>query len=250
MIENTNNIISNIKNKYYSLYLTKIDDYMFIWKPITKIERETSQLLAENNELNYEENICNYSIIYTNYNKYGYNSINFNTIDAGIPSLLAPLILKESGYETIDKFKELITSARNNMMTNYITQMETVVASIFPQYKFEDMNKWNLEQLVNIVARAEYVITVLHGMETPFNSEEKIDTESDLTEAEKLRLRESELIEKGQDPITILGSYYISKYITENPVIEIPIIVGNSIFNNETLIEKLYKQINVKKDIF
>jgi hypothetical protein len=63
-----------------------------------------------------------------------------------VPSVL-PQIIRETGFDSTDKFLSEMAARKRNILNNYVAQLETIIITAFPQYTFEQMRDWNIEQI-------------------------------------------------------------------------------------------------------
>jgi hypothetical protein len=77
------------------VYLTEFEEDIFLWRPITR--KEYKQVMKINNADSYykEERICDTVILYP----MDYNFMSMASGKAGIPTLLAELVMEKSGFQ-------------------------------------------------------------------------------------------------------------------------------------------------------
>ena len=241
----TDKIIIDLKRDNFSVYSTFIGREAYIWRPLTRFERESAFISSAGDRLLYEDLICNYAVLYP-------KDIDFSNYHlAGVPSVLAPQIIQETGFDSTDKFSSEIKLRKDNMLNNYVAQLETIIITAFPQYRFDEMRDWNIEQICDMASRAEFAIQKIHG-QTGFGiadlneQAEDEDAEHELTDDELLRQKEQELAEAGLDPIMILGPYYEER--KQRPYLEVPFIMGNQ-FGDEVLLDVIREQLRTRQAV-
>ena len=228
-------LVINLKKQNYSIYTTIIGDNAYIWRPLSRFERETAYISAGGDELLYEDLICNYAVLYP-------KGIDFSEYHlAGVPSALAPQIIRETGFDSTDKFLSEMALCKQNMLSNYVAQLETIIITAFPHYTFERMREWNIEQICDMAARAEFAIQKIHGQSEfsildlePTDKQEGEPDEIGLSEDELLRQKERELVDAGYDPILVLGPFYEQR--RQKPYLETPFIMGTE-YDNEAMLD-------------
>ena len=233
-------LVIDLKKNNYSVYTTIIGDSAYLWRPLTRFERETAFISASGDGLLYEDLICNYAVLYP-------KGIDFSGYHlAGVPSILAPQIIQETGFDTTDKFLSEMGIRKQNMLSNYVAQLETIIITAFPQYKFEEMREWNIEQICDMAARAEFAIQKIHGQSEfsildiePAKRQES-EPGPELSEDELLRQKEQELVEEGYDPIMVLGALYQER--RQRPYLEAPFIMGTD-YDDEVMLDGIRKQL-------
>lgn len=77
------------------VYLTEFEEDIFLWRPITR--KEYKQIMKINNADSFykEERICEACVLYPQ----NYNFMTMTSGKAGIPTLLAELVMEKSGFQ-------------------------------------------------------------------------------------------------------------------------------------------------------
>lgn len=227
-------LIIDLKKKYYTVFATTVGHRLFIWRPITKDEYNTICKTCAGDELLKEELICQLSVLYP--------EVSFATYKAGIPGTLTPQILEESGLGSQEKVYRHLDFSRGKIIEDFATQAEIVIAAAFPQYKFEEMKKWNIEQLLDMVAKAEWKLNVLDEKDFVFKTvtEESEEVQETKSPKEELREIEQNIIQNGGDPILQLGHIY--QLDNRKDYIEYPFIMGYN-WDNEEVVHVIQQQL-------
>lgn len=232
-------LVIDLKKKYYVIFANTIGYEYYIWRPITRQEYNIIIKSSAGNDSIRDEMICQIAVLYP--------QVDFATYKAGIPTTLAPIIIEESGFGGVRKTYEYLNSTRQYILNNFTAQAEIVIASAFPQYTFEEIKNWSLEQLLDMVAKAEWKLNVLDGKNFVFDAVHKEeDTENDdsenpkKTEEEEIKELEQDIIEAGGDPILYLGDMYAKK--AKKPYTDFPFIMGSQ-WNNEEMIQYVGEQL-------
>lgn len=233
--------IIDAKNKYGNVYSITIGDDVFIWRLLTQKEYEIINKSCSGDKYIKEEMICQYVTVYP-------KDIMYSTCKAGVATQLSKHILQESGFSDNGKAYEFLDACREDNDRNFITQAHIVVASAFPQYKFEEIESWDIEQLIDMVSKAEWKLNVIDGK--PFRFEKIESTgeeggEPQPTEEETLHILEQELIELGGDPILMLHNRFYKK---EKSYCDMPFILGRW-WNREDAVNATREEIQKRKRI-
>lgn len=97
----TTNQVEKWKSQFGSVYMTELDDDVFIWRTITRVEYK-GVLKAKNADALYrEERICELCVLWPK----DYNFLAMGSGKAGIPSLLSEQIMDKSGFAQTESRK-------------------------------------------------------------------------------------------------------------------------------------------------
>jgi hypothetical protein len=77
------------------VYLTEFEEEIFLWRPITRKEYKQVMKVQNADSFYKEERICEACILYPQ----NYNFMQMTAGKAGIPTLLAELIMEKSGFQ-------------------------------------------------------------------------------------------------------------------------------------------------------
>ena len=240
-------LIIDLKRKHYTVFATMIYGELFLWRPLSRIEFDIISKSSNHDKMLREEMICQTAVLYP--------KVNFTIYKAGIPTVLTPQIVEESGFGTVEKTHAYLHRTRMGVLDNFTAQAEIVIAAAFPNYTFEIMKNWNIEQLLDMVARAEWKLNVIDGKDFAFQiDKEEVDedeepkTPEEIIEEEKESVRElvQDIITNGGDPILELNEYFSIK--TKKSYIEFPFIMGFNWDREDVLdgIRKEHKSISNK----
>lgn len=216
--------IIDAKQRYTNVYSTKINDDVFIWKLLNTKELEIINKTSAYDVQEREDLVCQYAVIFP-------KDIDFSNYKAGVPPTLAPLILEESGFTSADKIYKYLDGLRKDLETNFISQASVIIVSAFPQYTFNEVENWDIETFLDILAKAEWKFKVLDGRDFKLEKT-KLEEETEEEKKEKLKKLEEALIQMGGDPILHLYEDYYKK---EKKYTELPFIVGNNYTNKEVV---------------
>lgn len=77
------------------VYLTEFEEEIFLWRPISRKEYKQVMKVQSADSFYKEERICEAVILYPE----GYNFMQMTAGKAGIPTLLAELVMEKSGFQ-------------------------------------------------------------------------------------------------------------------------------------------------------
>lgn len=220
-------LIKELKEEYEEIYVTSIGGQDYIWRALGRHDYSEIQRLAID-ELDAYERVCNVAVLYP------VADFSSNKMKAYIPDKLAPEILEMSGFGQWRKEVFLLEAFRKQM-ESFDFQAEIIVATAFPNISFEEMGNWTKEKLMLYVARAEWQLTKLRGIDLKLgraseleaeDEEEnedavKVDVEAEVDPEEELMQLANDLRKQGQDPMFVLKWAYQKE---KPPYVERPLI--------------------------
>ncbi len=99
----TRNKVEEWKSRYGSVYMTDIEDEVFVWRTITRIEYKEILKAKQADALYREERMCEKCVLWPE----NYSFISMSQGKAGIPSLLAEHIMDKSGFNPVADAQKL-----------------------------------------------------------------------------------------------------------------------------------------------
>lgn len=87
--------IEEWKSQYGEIYLTEFEEEVFIWRALIRKEYKDVMKVATTDNFYKEERICERVVIYPE----GYNFMAMTKGKAGIPTLIAELVMEKSGFQ-------------------------------------------------------------------------------------------------------------------------------------------------------
>lgn len=145
--------IRKFKEKYGSVYLTEYDNQVFVWRMLTRGEYNKAINLYDD-EIEREDYVCSLCVLSP-------EDYDFSGANGGYASSLCNEILSNS---------LMAPNSAINMLGQYRTQMEDfdkqvpiIIITAFPQYTFEDIENWTMEQTLERLAQAEWALQNIHG---------------------------------------------------------------------------------------
>lgn len=223
-------VIIDAKKTYSAVYSTVINHEIFVWRLLTSSELEIINKTSVGDQMLKEELVCEAVVIYPKHD--------FSIYKAGVPTILSKFILEESGFNDNQKTKTLIKHSRAKVFGDFQEQAAIVIVSAFPQYRFEEIEAWDVEKLTKMIARAEWKLNVIDHKDFVFEDIDE-DEEEQKSEKEKQKELETYIIEKGGDPILTL---YNNVYKKEKPYLPELFIMGTN-FDREDVIHVVKENI-------
>lgn len=149
-------IVKDLMAKYEVVFFADIGDYNFIYRPLNRKEYKNIVLNTQLQEIEKEDEIIESTLLYP-------NNIDFDEVEAGIPSLLYEQIL-ENSFLRADQILGLLNTFRDQL-NEIDSQMTCIIAEAFPNYKIEEIEKWDMIKFCKIFTKAEYNLTTFRNFE-------------------------------------------------------------------------------------
>lgn len=142
-----------LKEKYWSIYQTDIDDESFIWRELTRSEFRKLMTLFDN-DIDREEYVCKVCVLEP-------KDFDFSNCRGGIPSTLTTYILQESGFgepgtEKIENLKKKY----DKDMESFEHQVSCIISEAFNYLTLETIDNWPLEKTMWYYSRAKYKLSL------------------------------------------------------------------------------------------
>ena len=152
------NLVKDLIAQYGTIFFANIDNNFFIYKPLS---RKDYKAIVENNELTNiekEDEVCAMTILWP-------EDIDWDDIEAGIPSKLYEEILKNSFLDSPESIAHLIDIYREELET-LDTQMSWIISEAFPNYDIEEIENWDMIKFCKIFSRAEWKLKNLRNLDS------------------------------------------------------------------------------------
>lgn len=152
------NLVKDLIAQYGTIFFANIDNNFFIYKPLS---RKDYKAIVENNELTNiekEDEVCAMTILWP-------EDIDWDDIEAGIPSKLYEEILKNSFLDSPESIAHLIDIYREELDT-LDTQMSCIISEAFPNYDIEEIENWDMIKFCKIFSRAEWKLKNLRNLDS------------------------------------------------------------------------------------
>ena len=152
------NLVKDLIAQYGTIFFANIDNNFFIYKPLS---RKDYKAIVENNELTNiekEDEVCAMTILWP-------EDIDWDDIEAGIPSKLYEEILKNSFLDSPESIAHLIDIYREELET-LDTQLSCIISEAFPNYDIEEIENWDMIKFCKIFSRAEWKLKNLRNLDS------------------------------------------------------------------------------------
>lgn len=200
----------------------------YVFRSISPKEHTQAKFLTSRAE-ELSDAICQIALIYPGDFDFSQSPV------AGLSDSISKRIISESLLDNdlgvIEQFEE-----SKNKLSTFLVQCSLFVKSAFPEYTLNEIEEWNYEKLMDMTAKAEFVLKIQGSQfEIKYNKEE-------LENPEKEKVEDKVLYDNGIDPMF----YYADAIKLRNPLISYPIILGAS-WDREELVEDVRKQIFARR---
>jgi hypothetical protein len=209
-------IIKQLKVQFGEVHMAEVEDDIYIFRLLTRQEYKEVHMVSDNKD-QAEEIICQLAVVYP-------QGLNFAKGDAGLPSLLAPWIVNESGFGDMAKTHYYFDSYRARM-ESFEMQAEAAIQAAFPHITEEEMQEWTVEKLMRTLAKAEWILKNVKGYALSFERitlEEGEGEEEQQEEPPTMKEIGLDMRRQGRDPMVELADIIIKP----REFAEFPFIAG------------------------
>lgn len=148
--------IKELMVEHEFIFFEEIGDYTFIYRPLNRKEYKKIYLNDSLNQIEKEDAIVEATLLYP-------LDIDFDEIEAGIPSMLYEKILNNS-FLRADQILNLLVNFREEL-NEMDSQMTCIIAEAFPNYKIEEIESWDMIKFCKMFAKAEYNLTNFRNLQ-------------------------------------------------------------------------------------
>ena len=168
-------LVQEALDKYEAAFFTKIENELFIYRPITR--KEYRNIYKNENLNNYEkqDEVCRTSILYP-------KDFDFDECSAGIPNLLFNEIMEKSCLDPESMY--YLLSIERDEALQLGSEMVCMIAEAFPAYTIDEIESWNNYKLMKIYAQAEWTLTNIRGLQFEIDIGEYLAEVAGITEEE------------------------------------------------------------------
>ena len=206
------------------LIYVNIERKDFVFRLITLKEFTQAKMLTSTTE-EFNDAICQIALIYPQDFNFAVSPV------AGASDRCAKHIIDESKILDSKGVLEQLEVSRAKL-TRFFDQCVLIIKAAFSEYTLEEIQDWNYEKLMDMVAKAEYVLK-LRGNDVTIECEvEEISEKTAKMESD------AELIINGIDPMF----YHSDKIKLKHELIDRPVILGNN-WREEGMIKDVREQI-------
>lgn len=155
---NFNELYIALQEQNRTVFMYKADDEVFFYKPLGR--KDYRELCQDDtlSEFDKEEIVCDLCVLWPE---------NYNFEDcknAGLPTVLSREIIHNSFLDDIDNRYALITMYRTEMYERD-NQITCIIHEAFPEFDIEEIENWDMEKTAYYLARAEWTLSYLRGVE-------------------------------------------------------------------------------------
>lgn len=150
-------IFIQLKEKYRNVFIHQFGSVVFFYRSIGRKEYKTIIDDTLLNDFQKENVICEVCTLYP-------KDVDFNNVDAGIPSKLAELVIKNSFLDSIEARQNLLGYYRAQMY-DLDNQISCLINEAFPQFDIEDIEEWDVDKTTKYLSRAEWKLHNLRGLQ-------------------------------------------------------------------------------------
>ena len=150
-------IFFDLKEKHRNVFIQQFGSLIIIYRSIGRKEYRTIVDDKIMNDFQKENVICEICTLYP-------QKLNFNELDAGIPTKLADMIIRNSFLDSIEARRDLLGYYRAQMY-DLDNQISCLINEAFPQYDIEDIEEWDVDKTTKYLSRAEWKLHNLRGLQ-------------------------------------------------------------------------------------
>jgi hypothetical protein len=173
-------LFQEYQEKYKQVFIHQIEGQIFMYRALGRSEYKKIAANTNLNEFQKEEVICELCTLWP-------ESYDFeNCEEAGIPTTLCSVILKNSCMDSIDTRKQVMDYYRQEMF-DLDNQINCIINEAFPQLDIEDIERWGVERTSKYLAAAEWKMVNLRGANITFDPMEVLPQQQQPTQPQQLQ---------------------------------------------------------------
>ena len=172
-------LIMEYKKTYRNVFAYQADSQVFVYRTLSR--KEYKDVLGDQrfNDFEKEEIICDTCLLYPSP-----DSIDWDKMDAGIPTELMKQIRKNSYLDGKESRKNLLEFYRSEMY-DLDNQIVCIINEAFPQFDIEEIEDWDVDKMMKYLTRAEWKLVNLRGLNYTDPQGAFYDDDEDATESEE-----------------------------------------------------------------
>lgn len=150
-------IYMTLQQTHRNVYLQQIEDQIFMYRPLGRLEYKQLLNNEEFNNLQKEEIICQACTLWP-------EDFDFeNCESAGTPTVLSREILKNSYLDSIET-RVMVTRHYRQEMFDMDNQITCIINEAFPNFDIEEIEQWDIAKTAKYLSRAEWKLQNLRGL--------------------------------------------------------------------------------------
>lgn len=206
-------------------------DKEFVFKSLGRKEYQNIIELTSN-EHELEDAICQTALVYPDDYDFAYSPM------AGISTSIAPTIIEVSGFTSLDSVIEMYEDSKRKASI-FDQQCMALIKMAFPEYNFEEMEEWTWEKLMDITAKAEFIVQLQGHNIQMVNRKDEVEEEA-ANEQDEVNQDDfvKELRANGIDPML----YFQNDILKKKEYLDFPLI-GGIHWQNEGVLSEIKRQM-------
>lgn len=215
----------------YDLLYVEFEGKEFIFRSLTREEyKEIVGIISDDFE--FEDAICQCCLLYPE---------EYDFSESYLPGLTSSFAKELVGMSMISNIESILDTfyREKEMLKQFDEQCITLVKAAFPEYSYEQIEKWSWKKLIKYTARAENVMR-LRGYDISLIN--KYDELKEELEEKTKDITNKEigdaLRERGIDPM----DYFAHEFTNNTDTIDYPVI-GTLHWKDEEILDAIRKQM-------
>lgn len=152
-------VVLDLQEKYRNVFVHQIENEVFVYRTLGRGEYKEILTDERVTDMEKEEVICEACLLWP-------EEYDFQDCDAGLPTALSEIIIKNSMLDSVESRKAVLDYYRNEMF-DLDNQISCIINEAFPQNDIEEIEQWDVEKTTKYLSRAEWKLHNLRGI--PFN---------------------------------------------------------------------------------
>ncbi|MED1125336.1 hypothetical protein [Bacillus atrophaeus] len=156
-VQDATELFISLQDEYRNVFMHQIENQIFFYRSLGRSEYK--KILSDDrfDNMAKEELICQVCTLFP-------EEYDFEECDAGVPTVLAQAILKNSFLDTIDSRRNVLDFYRQEMF-DLDNQITCIINEAFPQFDIEEIESWGIEKTTKYLSRAEWKLHNLRGLQ-------------------------------------------------------------------------------------
>ena len=150
-------LLHSFSEKYRNIFFHQIGQEVFIFKTLGRKDYHDLMRNEEIDNMLKEDVICKSCVLWP-------ENYDFDSCSAGVPTELCKVILKNSFLDS-EASKDYLLQAYREEMYDIQNQVNCLINEAFPEFGFEEIENWDMEQTMKYLSRAEWKLVNLRGLD-------------------------------------------------------------------------------------